>query len=230
MAAPPANCAPGCKPPARRNERRRGVIGDWLQAACRVCRALRRVLPLVLGIGAGPWPSGPAAAAALDVLAGPRQIAVSASDWCATPRELPLEAVRGGACTLQPLTPAECARGFDRRAFWVRLHLANPGPEPVERWIEVGHPRLGEVSLFAETPAGWERRDLGLAIPLAARGPVARDAGVLPVSLAARSEQTVWLRVASDTLINLTPRVWDPGVYRETRSTLDFWSAMGLGG
>lgn len=112
----------------------------------------------------------------------------------------------------------------------MRLHLANPGPEPVERWIEVGHPRLGEVSLFAETPAGWERRDLGLAIPLAARGPVARDAGVLPVSLAARSEQTVWLRVASDTLINLTPRVWDPGVYRETRSTLDFWSAMGLGG
>ena len=230
MAAPPANCAPCCNPLAHRDERRRGVIGDWLQAAGRGCRALGRVLPLVLGIGAGSWLSGPAAAAALDVLAGPRQVAVSASDWCATPRELSLEAVRGGACTLQPLTPAERARGFDRRAFWVRLHLANPGPEPVERWIEVGHPRLAEVSLFAETPAGWEREDLGLAIPLAARGAVARKADVLPVNLAARSEQMVWLRVASDTPIDLTPRVWDPRVYRETRSTLDFWAAVGLGG
>ena len=230
MAAPPANCAPGCKPSARRNERRHGVIGDWLPAAGRRCRALGRVLLLVLGIGVGPGLSVPAAAAALDVLAGPRQVAVSASDWCATPRELSLEAVRGGACTLQPLTPAERARGFDQRAFWVRLHLANPGPEPVERWIEVGHPRLGEVSLFVATPAGWERRDLGLAIPLVARGAVEREAGVLPVSLAARSERMVWLRVASDTPIDLTPRVWDPAVYRQSRSTLDFWSAMGLGG
>lgn len=206
MAAPPANCAPGCKPSARRNERRHGVIGDWLPAAGRRCRALGRVLLLVLGIGVGPGLSVPAAAAALDVLAGPRQVAVSASDWCATPRELSLEAVRGGACTLQPLTPAERARGFDQRAFWVRLHLANPGPEPVERWIEVGHPRLGEVSLFVATPAGWERRDLGLAIPLVARGAVEREAGVLPVSLAARSERMVWLRVASD-----TPSISPPG-------------------
>ena len=84
-------------------------------------------------------------AAALYVTAADRQHAEVAASWYATARDLPISAVVEGGCTLRPLRPEDLHPGIDHLAFWIRLELSNPGPFFVERWLEVGHPRLFEV-------------------------------------------------------------------------------------
>lgn len=170
------------------------------------------------------------AEAALDVLAGPRLQAVPAMDWCVAPASAGIEAVEAGACQLQPLTRHELGRGFDRRVFWMRLGLDNSGPVAVERWISVGHPRMAEVSLFTPGPSGWIRHDVGNLTPMVGRGEIERDFGMMPVHLEPHSRQVVWLRVWTDTSVDLSTTVWRPVDYLQTAQTIQFWTALALGG
>ncbi|MFZ4702900.1 MAG: ATP-binding protein, partial [Candidatus Methylumidiphilus sp.] len=110
------------------------------------------------------------------------------------------------------------------------LELGNPGPEAVERWITVGHPRLAEVSLFTPRPLGWVRHDVGNRTPMAARGEIERDFGVLPVKLNPYSHQVVWLRVLTDTAADLSTTLWQPIDYLRITQMMQFWAALALGG
>ena len=170
------------------------------------------------------------AEAVLDVLAGSRLHAESAMDWCVTSASASFESVSEGGCQLQSLTPDDIGRGFDRRSFWMRLELGNPGSEAVERWITVGHPRLAEVSLFTPSPLGWVRHDVGSRTPMAARGEIERDFGALPVKLNPYSRQVVWLRVRTDTSVDLSTTLWQPIDYLHITQMIQFWAALALGG
>jgi signal transduction histidine kinase len=164
-------------------------------------------------------PGMAAAIVAVDVLEGGKIALNNRALWCATEPSVGVEALAQGGCDLQPMAGVKTALGTDRRAFWLRLNLANPGPVPVERWIEVGHPRQEEVSLFIpDTNGGWLRRDTGIRTPMALRDEMARTHGVLALSLPPGSEQTVWLRVASRTLLDLSATLWAPN---------DFFDAFG---
>lgn len=165
-------------------------------------------------------PGWAVAMVAVDVLEGGKIELNSRAFWCATEPALDILAVAQGACSLQPMAGVKRGVGVDRRAFWLRLNLSNPSPEQVVRWIEVGHPRLEEVTLFLPRgDGGWSRRDTGIRTPMAERDEVARAYGVLALSLPPGSEQTVWLRVASRTLIDLTATLWAP---------TDFFAPFGL--
>ena len=151
--------------------------------------------------------------------------------WCATPPTATIESVSAGeACRLAPLRQADIHPGFDPRAFWLRLEWSNPETSPVERWLTVGHPRLAYVSLFVSSADGWRRSDIGNHTPRARRGRIERDFGVLPVSLAASSRMVTWLRVQSDTVIDLATTVWTPIDYMASRLVSQFWISLGLGG
>lgn len=175
-------------------------------------------------------PHSSCATIALDVLSGTRLLANSAIEWCTTPVAATIESINRDGCGLEPLLEHPTNRGFDRHAFWMKLILRNPGSVAVERWITVGHPRLAEVSLFTPNHLNWTRHDTGNLIPMMARGDIERDFGVLPVSLAAYSEESLWLRVRSDSAIDLTTTVWHPTNYLHHHQQVQFWATLGLGG
>jgi len=114
----------------------------------------------------------------------------------------------------------------DTRTFWLQLALRNSGPQTLERWLQVGHPRLDHVSLFL---SDGRRMDAGLSTPMAQRQEVPRYYGVLPVSLPAGATQTVWLRVQSRTLVDVGTTVWSPNAFRESAGLEQLSLTLALG-
>lgn len=189
---------------------------------------LRLLRALLLGALLLPWIG--LQAAALELGAADRLRADAAVSWCATAPELSIDSVAAGGCTLQPLRAGDRNQGFDRRAFWLRLELANPGSEPQQRWLEVGHLRLTEVALYAPQPAGWQRSAIGMGVPFSERDLVGRRYGLLALTLPPHGREVFWLRVVSDTRVDLTPTLWQPEAYREQLRQDELSQLLGLGG
>lgn len=187
---------------------------------------LLRALLLVAWLA--PW--GGLQATALDVDIADRQRADAAASWCVTARDLSFESVVAGGCQLQPLRPDDLNQGFDHRAFWLRLELVNSGPLPQERWLEVGHLRLVEVTLYAPAGPEWRRNAIGTGVPLAQRDRVGRRYGVLALQIPPDSRELVWLRVVADTRVDLMPTLWQPEAYREQLRQNELAQVLGLGG
>ena len=166
----------------------------------------------------------------LDVMAGGEQRADRLLSWCATSVSETVETVSSGGCLLQPLLPGQITPGFDHRAFWLRLNLSNQGPAMVERWITVGHPRLANITLFIPEETGWTLRNIGNLTPMAERGEVERDFGALPLSIGPNRQLSVWLRVQTDTAVDLSTTVWAPVEFMAKRQANQFWVSLGLGG
>jgi signal transduction histidine kinase/FixJ family two-component response regulator len=168
-------------------------------------------------------------ARAADITAAPRQELAAAVGWCESAFEADVAAIADGGCRFAAAAPGDMARGYSRNAFWLRLELANPGPAAVERLLQIGHPRLEQVSFFEATAAGWRRTDSGLAVPIVRRPLFAVDA-LLPLRLAPGERRALLVRVASATTIDMTPILWEPMTYH--RDTMRFMTAqvMGIGG
>ena len=172
---------------------------------------------------------------ALDISTSSRINADAAMAWCATDASTTLSEVLTGACTPQPARPGDHARGLDARAFWLRLTLANSGTSALERWVWVGHPRLEEISLFVpaadghEQSHGWQQLNAGIRTPMAQRHDVARIYGALPLRLEPGSRQTVWLRVASRTAIDLSTTLWSPTDFQAVSARTLFGQSLALG-
>jgi two-component system, sensor histidine kinase LadS len=172
----------------------------------------------------------PVCAMAIDVTMGGKIKADSELAWCATDRHVSHAAILAGACLLQWARPGDLTRVSDQRAFWLRIKVENRGPIPIERWVSIGHPRLEEISLFTHDRLhGWQRSNSGIRTPLAQRNSVARTYGALPIILAPFSEQTVWLRVASRTSIDLSTTLWAPEAFQEISARELFSLALALG-
>lgn len=168
-------------------------------------------------------------AEAIDVLAGERLSGVG-QQWCATRQEVTFSSVLNQGCTLATLQAADLAPGFDTRAFWLKFELRNPSQQPVTRWLSIGHPRLEKIDLLTLTATGWQQRALGIATPLTNRGEVERAYGVFSIDLPADSVQTVWVRVWSQTSVDLTPTIWMPAAYREFSGLHQISLTLALGG
>lgn len=185
---------------------------------------LRAALAIFISLGLSQ------SAGALEVGAAFRQSVDAGLDWCATRPDVSLDDIFRGACAPVPAKPNDLARGFDQRAFWLRLTLTNINSAPIERWLTVGHPRLEEVSLFVQKPGGgWERSNMGIRIPLALRPEQAQSYGVLPMVLPSKVPQTVWLRVVSRTVIDLSTTLWEPTAYRAYANRTQFSLSMSIG-
>lgn len=175
-------------------------------------------------------------AAALDLSAS-KLVVSHGSVWCVTDPAMTFEQVRDDGCAPVSMQSKDLSQGFDRRAYWARMVLRNPGHTPIERWLFVGHPRLEMVSLFSPKhaePGGaihehWLRQDLGLRVPMIDRDDTGRSYGVFSVSLPAGSERTVWLRVSSRTAIDLTPSFWSPAEFRQVWLRTQFSTHLALG-
>jgi signal transduction histidine kinase/CheY-like chemotaxis protein len=150
--------------------------------------------------------------------------------WCATAPEFDIDALIAQACDWQPMEPSVTIRGWDKRAYWLRLNLHNASDHGVERWLEVGHPQMAQISLYLARPGGWDVRHIGYRTPMAERGATESTYGVLPIELAAQAPQTVWVRLSSDTLISLYTALWEPDEFRQVQQKRQFWVSLGMGG
>lgn len=151
-------------------------------------------------------------------------------EWCQVSPAASIETISDEGCSWQRLEKGSIGHGFSRDAFWVRLELENSGVAPLERWIKVGHPRLAEISLFTRGPAGWVRQDVGNRMPMAARGDVEREFGIIPVIVPPQGHQPIWIRVFSETAIDLSTTVWAPVAYLHAFQRTQFWVILGQGG
>lgn len=167
---------------------------------------------------------------AVDITQGTKIIADANLAWCATEPFVTFSEARAGACKLYAAQAGDLARGLDRRAFWLQTKLSNPGTEAIERWVFVGHPRLEEISLFSQDEGGeWRQQNIGTRTPLAVRDEIGRAYGVIPLTLSPGSEKTVWLRVASRTVVDLSTTLWAPAEFRETSGRSQFSLTLALG-
>ncbi len=148
--------------------------------------------------------------------------------WCATGRAVNVAAIAAGGCHFVPATPAAMARGYSRRAFWLRMVLINPGPHPVIRWLRVGTPRLERVIFYRSAQDGWKRSEAGVDVPPSRRPTFSADP-LLPLVLAPGKPQTVLVRVTSRTPIQLAPSLWRVGAYLRRRGRIDLLEYISIG-
>lgn len=171
-------------------------------------------------------------AAGIDFTEATQQDISARASWCITAPERDITDVltaSGSGCTFRPLDPEEVGQGFSRQAFWLRLEVNNPTDMEQERWLRVGHPRLEWVSLFQPDAGGhWQRQDTGLAIPHA-RHPVMAMDTILPLTLAAGEHRTVYVRVFSQSAIDLSLTLWTPEAYVSAQQRLAISLSLGYG-
>lgn len=122
------------------------------------------------------------------------------------------------------------SQGFDPRPRWLRFSLRNPGPAPIERWLEVGHARLESAQLFTQDGDGqWQVQASGLAVPMELR-PLPGPTALFPVALQPGETRVLYLRVESRSAQYLGMRVWEPMAYRDRQSRFENLRSMGQGG
>jgi two-component system, sensor histidine kinase LadS len=122
---------------------------------------------------------------------------------------LSVEDAAAGALEFQPLPSPRVSLGTSKSAFWMRVRVDNPGPDPDTRWLSAGIARLHHVSLFELHDGKWTAHHSGMAHPFAQRvAPTTTPAFAL--QLPARGSKEVYVRVAGETLLLLQPQVWEP--------------------
>ncbi len=103
--------------------------------------------------------------------------------------------------------------GITPSAWWLRLRLSNTGDAPQERWLEVAYARLSHLDVYVPMAGGGYRAiRTGTTAPFESRGYLNRNF-VFPVTLPARTEQTLYLRVASTTAFIVPVRLWEPAAF-----------------
>lgn len=62
----------------------------------------------------------------------------------------------------RPARPADLAPGYTNDAIWVRVTLRNSSSSLVERYLEVGPPRLHDIRVYEAVDGGFRERRAGL--------------------------------------------------------------------
>jgi len=122
-----------------------------------------------------------------------------------------MEPARAGAFR-PPASPSSAALGFSytRSAVWLRLPLANPGNQPVQRVLEINYALLAHIDFYAPDAQGiYQVTQTGYARPYASR-PYPGRYPVLPITLPPQSQQVVYLRVETPNSLNIPARMWEP--------------------
>jgi two-component system, sensor histidine kinase and response regulator len=102
--------------------------------------------------------------------------------------------------------------GLIRSAMWLRVTFRNGTDNEVSRLLEIGYPHLHHVSLFQPEHGSYRETATGLATPFSSR-PVNHRNFVFPVRLAPHAENTYYLRVVSNTSLDIPAKLWERGAF-----------------
>ncbi|MDD4928272.1 MAG: 7TM diverse intracellular signaling domain-containing protein [Gallionella sp.] len=119
--------------------------------------------------------------------------------------------------------------GHTHSAIWLRLNVANASAETLTRWLEVQTLHVRELSLFQNQNGLWQRLDGGTNQSFTRRS-VATANAVFPIQLKPQEVTTVYLRIASQMPVALTPVLWEPLAFRTHESRTRLLDGLMLGG
>ena len=103
--------------------------------------------------------------------------------------------------------------GYSHSAFWLRLRLANPGDQPLVRFLEIANPSLSIVEFHQPGLDGnYVSHRTGGQLPFQTR-PYAHRHFVFPIELASHSDQVVYLRVQSERPMSILATLATPTAF-----------------
>jgi diguanylate cyclase (GGDEF)-like protein len=113
--------------------------------------------------------------------------------------------------------------GFSRSAFWFRTQLRNLSATETQLLLELGYPILDEVDLYARDARGalLSLAHTGTARPFATR-PVAHRNFLVPLTLAAHEQLTLYLRVRSKATVQVPLTLYSTRAFLEA----DPWASL----
>ncbi|CAN5436623.1 hypothetical protein BH11PSE11_BH11PSE11_22880 [soil metagenome] len=115
--------------------------------------------------------------------------------------------------------------GLRSSAIWLRVTIDNTTNAQTDRWLEIAYPHHEVVELFvpysvaptvsSKQPGatGFRKLATGNARPFAER-PIPHRHFVFPLHLPARSSGTYYLRIQSQSSIDIPGRLWEPTAFR----------------
>ncbi|MDY0136025.1 MAG: 7TM diverse intracellular signaling domain-containing protein [Thiomicrospira sp.] len=133
------------------------------------------------------------------------------------------------ACHFALSSANSLPRGFNDATHILQIAFSNPFDTPIERWLEVGHPRMKQVELFYQQNGHWHSYQSGIAVAKSER-PIVAQGLLLPVRLAAQQTQVYYLAVSADTKVDLSLKLWDLPDYFSVQSQLQIVQAIAMGG
>ena len=106
----------------------------------------------------------------------------------------------------QALQPGAFPYRFSHSAFWLRLMLRNSDETGCHAWLQVGEPRLEQVQVFWRQSGDWQEMRVGSSYPLH-EWSVRQLRPLFPVQLNAGAERELLVRVASRSLLAVSPHL-----------------------
>ena len=120
------------------------------------------------------------------------------------------EDITAGRLAFSSIQPGRLSLGSSDSAFWLRLKVENTSTDSAWRWLEVGQARLHEITLYEEQDGSWTATRGGTSQPFSIRE-IPTLTQTFPVDLEPESSQELLVRVASDTVMIIHPRLWTTG-------------------
>ncbi|MGE8500388.1 MAG: diguanylate cyclase domain-containing protein [Pseudomonas sp.] len=103
--------------------------------------------------------------------------------------------------------------GFTRSAYWLRLTLRNSSDAPLQRMLVVENPRISHIQAYLPDAIGTYRTIVtGCDTPASTRVYPNRNF-VFPLTLAAQSEQVLYLRMESSVGLLIPLQLWEPAAF-----------------
>jgi signal transduction histidine kinase/CheY-like chemotaxis protein len=147
----------------------------------------------------------------------------------------------GGQLTIQDIVQGRChfslpgspgmARGLSASAWWLQIRVPPTPQDPQKGWLlSIGHPRLQSVQLFTRAADGrWPRQDSGLNVPRQDRA-LPLSVPVFPLSLAEGAGTTLYVRVSSASVLDLTPILWREDAFYDALHESQLMLSLAMGG
>jgi diguanylate cyclase (GGDEF)-like protein/hemerythrin-like metal-binding protein len=96
---------------------------------------------------------------------------------------------------------------YTQSAIWLRLHLKNPGEQPVGLMLEIRYKLLAKVDLYQPDESGYRHVEAGYTRALSAQAYPSRFIAI-PIQLPAGADQELYLRVQSPNSLNIPAQLW----------------------
>ena len=103
---------------------------------------------------------------------------------------------------------------YTRSAIWLRLHLKNPGNQPLERMLEISYTLLAKVDLYQPGESAYRHVEAGYTRALSAQAHSSRFVA-LPILLPAGADQEIYLRVQTPNSLNIPARLWSMEAFHD---------------
>ncbi len=119
------------------------------------------------------------------------------------------------AARFQTDLPASSALGlgFTRSAYWLRVPLRNTSSGAVQRMLAVENPRISHIQAYLPDAQGTYRTVVtGSDVPASSKVFPSRNF-VFPITLAAASEQVIYLRMESSVGLLIPLQLWAPQAF-----------------